>query len=525
MNKKSFANFIKSKTAIIIFALAIVCVAAPILLLTVFDAGTPADALPDTHIDAEPSAEVLSAEAAEPSATPSPTPAPVVYTVGYDGSIVTDIQSRLTELGYIAMDEPTTVYSEKMASDVAIFQSKHGLEPTGEADEFTLSVLFSDAAKPYYLTVGDTVPEVEPLSSRLTQLGFMDGSVTVFDDTMQQGVRTFQEYNGLTVTGTVGADTREALYSSEAISLGFSVGDESEAIAGYQSRLKQLGYLQSAADGKYGAATEDAVRLFQSRNGLIEDGNLGPETCELLNSDAALPYYLGLGDSGDDVTALQKRLIKLGYNTKSTGYFGSETESALKSFQKRNDLTADGKAGVKTLAVLNSSSAVKAPATSTPKPPTATPTKRPSGGTTTTPAPVPDDSQNGTSSDKIEEFIAVAKTKIGCKYVLGAKGPDQFDCSGFVFWCLNQVGVKQGYMTSRGWAATTKYPVVTKMSDLKRGDIIVYDGDTYGHVGIYLGDGKMIDASSTDGKIRITSSNIMTNSYWKSHFIKGCRVF
>ena len=80
-------------------------------------------------------------------------------------------------------------------------------------------------------------------------------------------------------------------------------------------------------------------------------------------------------------------------------------------------------------------------------------------------------------------------------------------------------------MTSRSWAATTKYPVVTKMSDLKRGDIIVYDGDTYGHVGIYLGDGKMIDASSTEGKIRITSSNIMTNSYWKSHFIKGCRVF
>ncbi len=74
-------------------------------------------------------------------------------------------------------------------------------------------------------------------------------------------------------------------------------------------------------------------------------------------------------------------------------------------------------------------------------------------------------------------------------------------------------------MTSAGWASTTKYPVVTSMSKLQRGDIVSFKG----HVGIYLGGGQMIDASSSDGKIRICS-NIQSNSYWKSHFIKGLRV-
>ena len=72
-----------------------------------------------------------------------------------------------------------------------------------------------------------------------------------------------------------------------------------------------------------------------------------------------------------------------------------------------------------------------------------------------------------------------------------------FDCSGFVYWCLNQVGVNQSYMTSYTWRSCTKYTRITNLSDLKRGDIIVY----YGHVAIALGNGYQIDASSHYGKI------------------------
>ena len=58
------------------------------------------------------------------------------------------------------------------------------------------------------------------------------------------------------------------------------------------------------------------------------------------------------------------------------------------------------------------------------------------------------------------------------------------------------------------------------MNDLQRGDVISFRG----HVGIYLGNGQMIDASSERGKIRVCD-NIQNNSYWTSHFVKGCRIF
>ena len=71
----------------------------------------------------------------------------------------------------------------------------------------------------------------------------------------------------------------------------------------------------------------------------------------------------GPGDTGSAVKKVQKRLKALGYYTGSIdGDYGNGTKNAVKSFQKRNGLTADGKVGAKTLAKLNSSSAKKATA-------------------------------------------------------------------------------------------------------------------------------------------------------------------
>lgn len=78
------------------------------------------------------------------------------------------------------------------------------------------------------------------------------------------------------------------------------------------------------------------------------------------------------GDSGDGVKNVQQRLKHYGYYTGSVdGVFGKGTESALKEFQQRNGLQADGIAGAKTLAALNGSSAKSKPkATATVKPTT-----------------------------------------------------------------------------------------------------------------------------------------------------------
>jgi len=67
-------------------------------------------------------------------------------------------------------------------------------------------------------------------------------------------------------------------------------GSQGEAVVNLQSRLKTLGYYTGEIDGQFGAGTRDAVRAFQTRNGLEADGLVGTETREILFSAEAKPY-------------------------------------------------------------------------------------------------------------------------------------------------------------------------------------------------------------------------------------------
>ena len=88
--------------------------------------------------------------------------------------------------------------------------------------------------------------------------------------------------------------------------------------------------------------------------------------------------------------------------------------------------------------------------------------------------------------------MEIALSKLGCPYRTGAKGPSKFDCSGFVYWCLNQAGVKQSYMTSKAWRSVTKYKKISSMSDIRKGDVIVFRmSSSKGHVGIAINDSTM----------------------------------
>lgn len=67
-------------------------------------------------------------------------------------------------------------------------------------------------------------------------------------------------------------------------------GSKGQAVKDLQSRLYNLGYYKGEIDGKYGDGTRDAVRLFQTNNGLGTDGIVGAETREILFSAEAKPY-------------------------------------------------------------------------------------------------------------------------------------------------------------------------------------------------------------------------------------------
>jgi cell wall-associated NlpC family hydrolase len=135
-----------------------------------------------------------------------------------------------------------------------------------------------------------------------------------------------------------------------------------------------------------------------------------------------------------------------------------------------------------------------------------------SGGSSSGPV-----ASNDPDQTKADALIAFAKTLLGKRYVRGGKGPNTFDCSGFVYYCLNQTGTKIGYMTSTNWA-NSSLPKVTSMNNLQPGDILCFSPH---HVGIYIGNGQMIDASSSNGEV---VQRTCTSSYWKSHFICARRV-
>ena len=289
-------------------------------------------------------------------------------------------------------------------------------------------------------------------------------------------------------------------------------GDRSEVVQAAQERLKTLGYLTTDPDGAYGLDTSIALKQFQSRNDLVVDGYLGPSTRAVLNSSEAVPNGLSLGDQGDSVQQVQQLLSKYGYLSSAniTGYFGEVTENAVKNFQKNNSLSSDGSVGMMTMTKLTSNDV-----------------KRSTGGTTsggssssgkTSSSGSSGKSSSGTSTGKgASALISIASSKLGCPYVYGAKGPNSFDCSGFVYWCLNQVGVRQSYITSSGWRSVGKYTKITSFNNLKAGDIIVVSG----HVGIVAGGGTVIDASSSNGRVVHRS----LSSWWRNNFICGWRIF
>lgn len=110
------------------------------------------------------------------------------------------------------------------------------------------------------------------------------------------------------------------------------------------------------------------------------------------------------------------------------------------------------------------------------------------------------------SDSRIRSYLKIALAQQGAQYVWGAEGPYDvgFDCSGFVFYCLSQSGYKPIYRTTaQNYSDTpdSKWPRVEK-KDLKPGDLMFYKSDEtrpgryIGHIGIYLGNGYHIHASS-----------------------------
>lgn len=454
--------------------------------------------------------------------------APVNLTVGVINSVVKDLQQRLMNLGYMEEDEPTTYYGDATSKAVQYFQRQTGRKMDGITGVDTWDALMSESAPHYAAKLGFQGDDITKIQYRLYNLGYLTESGQIngsFDQDTETAVKKLQEVNKLTIDGTVGQTTYNLLYSDEVKANIIALGEQSEIVKKYQNRLIALGYLSGEADGNFGLSTQNAIRAFQSRNDQVVDGYLGPDTRSLMDSENAKPFGMRLGEQSDDVKNLQNLLVKYGYlsQDKASGYFGELTKDAVIAFQSVNGLGTDGTAGAKTLQLLQSGTAK-----SKPKPKVKTPSRSNRGGRSggnSAPAGRGDAGSGGsissgtggaTVSGSAGSLVSIASSKIGSPYVWGSKGPNSFDCSGFVYWCLNQAGVGTSYMTSSGWRNPGRFKKVS-MGELQEGDIVVVRG----HVGIYAGGGSVIDASSSNGRVVHRS----LSGWWSKNFITAWRIF
>jgi N-acetylmuramoyl-L-alanine amidase len=137
-------------------------------------------------------------------------------------------------------------------------------------------------------------------------------------------------------------------------------GDVGPAVVEVRSTLVALELLPVPAgtldETVFDVTVEQAVRAFQQQRGLLTDGVVGPATFRTLR-DATyhlggrpLAYLVSQPITGDDVLALQERLLELGYDAgRPDGMFGPQTELALRSFQRDYGMVSDGICGPATI--------------------------------------------------------------------------------------------------------------------------------------------------------------------------------
>ena len=130
-----------------------------------------------------------------------------------------------------------------------------------------------------------------------------------------------------------------------------------------------------------------------------------------------------------------------------------------------------------------------------------------SAGAVTQPAPVytPPPSKYG-------GVVGIAMQYLGVPYVYGGASPSGFDCSGFVMYVFNQIGVSLPHNA----AAQYGYGMPVSRDQLQAGDLVFFNG--LGHVGIYIGGGQYIHAPHTGDVVKISSL-----SGWYSSTFVGAR--
>lgn len=258
----------------------------------------------DNGLDADgivgPATQSALGAVASPLSTASPVEG--VLQIGSSGEAVTQLQTRLAELGYF-QGSPTGNFGQATEAAVIQFQRVNGLVDDGIVGTETANALYGATTAALPAQAAPPVQTFNPVASAS---------------------------DGILELGDVGPDVTDL-----------------------QRRLSNLGYYQGPIDGDFGAGTRDAVIQFQRQNGLAPDGIAGPLTLSTLTSASPIgptqrppvsqvPSTTGQPSGRFSVLELQRRLQRRGfYSGPLDGLLGDGTRQAISAAQRAYGLSAD----------------------------------------------------------------------------------------------------------------------------------------------------------------------------------------
>ena len=343
--------------------------------------------------------------------------------------------------------------------------------------------------------------EVTAIQERLASFGYYTQEPTGFYGTQTvEAVQKFQRANGLDVTGTVNSQTAAKLADPHPI-----VCSVYDTILSAEASAQEEGFSLVTA---LTSLPQESVQMVQvevwdeTALDYVERAESVTYTDETpTDTTHGDPENLKIGDEHERVAEIQAKLQEYGYYTGGTinNYYGTMTQTAIFNFQKANGITPDGVAGPATQAALFDSTPVNFQA------------YLDAGGLEYSPR-----------DELVAQIIAYAKQYQGVPYVYGGASPSGFDCSGFTMYVYRHFG----YSFYHGATAqSNRLGAALSTSQLLPGDLVFFDTngghDSIEHVGIYIGDGNFIHASSGSGRVIINS---IYSGYSSNTFMWGKRV-
>lgn len=103
-------------------------------------------------------------------------------------------------------------------------------------------------------------------------------------------------------------------------------------------------------------------------------------------------------------------------------------------------------------------------------------------------------------SGRVARVVQYALAQVGDRYVAAASGPSAFDCSGLTMTAWRQAGVSLPHYSRSQYAVTRRIP----LSQAQPGDLVFYFGSGAHHVGLYIGNGKMVHAANPSSGVLVS---------------------